>query len=226
VPRHRPAGPLSPTRRSLAVLGIIGVLAGGYAFSSSSQPTAPPVMAMVPVGMAPDIAGDGEWASRAGMALASVDQQLLDLEDAEEAWQDAAADRGDAAPPAAITEMRERRTELEQRQATLQAQLSTYGAFNRTREDVQAAEASLRSVEDALAQVPAEPASREQAAQVSALEKQRDQHQRRLEAGLEELRALQDDVRTATRTPLPDDDEVTDDVRAEALDAVEAARAR
>uniref|UniRef100_UPI001BDC7E0C hypothetical protein n=1 Tax=Pseudonocardia lacus TaxID=2835865 RepID=UPI001BDC7E0C len=219
--RSRSAGPPSTARRSLAVLGILGVLAGGYALSGS-RPETPPVMAMVPVGMAPDFTADGEWATRAGAALASVDQQLVDLDAVEEAWEDTPAAQRDEDPPTAITELRDRREELERRRATLQAQLSTFAMLNRAGEEVRAIEASLRSVEESLAEAPREPESREQAAQVTALEAQRDQHQRRLEAGLEELRGLQEDVRVATRTPLPDDEQVTEEVRADALAAVEA----
>jgi hypothetical protein len=225
VPRRgrRPIAGLSAARRSLAVLGMVGVLAGGYALSGSSPSAPPPVMAMVPVGMAPDLNGDGEWASRAGLALASVDQQLVDLDEAEEAWEDTPAARRDEEAPTAISELRERREELERRRTTLQAQLGTYGSLNRTRDELSATQDSLRSVEDELARAPRDPGSEERAAQVAELEDQRDQHQRRLDAARNELLALQDNVRSAVRTPLPDDDEVTAEVRAEALEAVEAA---
>ena len=207
--------------RALAVLAIAGVLIGGYAINGAQSP--PPVMTMVPIGMTPDFAGDDEWATRAELALMSVTEQLDTLVEAEDAWFDTPAALGDQPLPSAIVDLQERRELLEQRRATLQSQLDNYASFRRTEDELQAAEEHLRAVEEALASAPAQPRSREQAAAVAALTEQRAERRRQLTAREDELRSLQENVRSAIRTPLPDDGEVTAQVRDQALAVIESA---
>jgi hypothetical protein len=199
----------------VAALGIIGVLVGGYALSGGGSAAEPPVMMMVPVGMAPELTGDSEWASRAQTALASIGEQVVALDEAEDAWSAAAADP-DEAPPA-VVELRQRRDLIEQRQTTLQSQLTTYSDMLRLREELHTTQASLRSVEDALAKAPAENA------QVVALRDQRDLHERRLTAGRDQVIGLEESVRSAIQAPPPDDAELTDRVRERVLVEVRAA---
>jgi hypothetical protein len=205
----------------MAVLGIAGVLAGGYAFTGT-QPPAPMVM-MEPMAMSPAFTGDAEWAARAQIALAAVTDQLDDLVAAEEAWQRTSAAQAGAAAAPEIVELRERRAVLEGRQATLQSQLDNYAALGRVQQELRNTEEHLRAVERAIAEAPAQPATREDAASLVALRDQREERQRQLAAGQDELSRLQDNVRTAIRTPLPDDGEVSDRIRDDALDAVAAA---
>ncbi|HZG90674.1 MAG TPA: hypothetical protein VEZ42_10725, partial [Pseudonocardia sp.] len=199
------------------MLGIIGVLSGGYAFSGSQPP--PPTVLMLPAGMAPEFVPDDAWATRAQVTLASLDQQLATLNEAEQAWRRTPAGRQDLAPPAEIAALQQRADLLEQRRATLQAQLDNYDSLTRAQQDLENTEAHLRSVREALAAAPSEATSREQAATLAALQDQRELRERQLASREEELRSLQDTVRSAIRTPLPDDDEVTEAVRAEAVEA-------
>lgn len=217
--RPRPARPLSPQRRTMAVLGIAGVLAGGYAFTGTQPPAQ---MAMETTAMSPAFTGDAEWAARAQIALASVTDQLADLVAAEDAWGNTAAARAGDAPPAEIADLRDRRALLEVRQATLQSQLDNYAALGRVQQDLRATEERLRAVEQAIAEAPAKPGTREDAVALVALRDQREERQRQLAAGQDELARLQDNVREAIRTPLPDDGEVSDRIRNDALDLVAA----
>jgi hypothetical protein len=197
------------------------VLAGGYAINGVQPP--PPVMVTMPTDMTPTFAGDDQWASRAQVALSSVSEQLDTLAEAEQAWSDTPAARREAPLPPAIVDLLDRRELLEQQQATLQSQLDDYAAFRRVADELHAAEEHLRAVDEVLAAVPAEPQSREQAAAVAELNDQRAQRQRQLTAREAELRSLQENLRSAVRIPLPDDGEVTERVRDDALEAVERA---
>jgi hypothetical protein len=203
-------------RRTLAVLGVAGVLAGGYAATASRpEPPAPVPVQTAPAGESTDV-----WAQRATVALASVNRQLDTLAQAEEEWKRQPASRR-SATPAAVGALEERRSVLQRRRATLQSQLEAYRSLRATQLDLAVSEQHLQAVEKALAGAPsARRRSSEQAAAISALDEQRDLRIRQRDAQRTELNSLQEGVSTAARTPLPDDDATTDEVSRDVLEAL------
>ena len=99
---------------------------------------------------------------------------------------------------------------LQRRRAMLQSQLDAYRSLRQAQQELAVSEQQLRAVEKALVDAPPERRrSAEQEAAIAALDEQRDLRLRRRDAQREELESLQEGVSTATRTPLPDDDEAT-----------------
>ena len=165
---------------------------------------------------APDGAAADTWAQRATVALASVNRQLDTLAQTEDEWR-RLPESGRAVVPAPVAALEERRSVLQRRRATLQAQLDDYRSLRRTQQELANSEQHLRAVETALADAPPRRRrSAEQEAAIAALEEQRDLRIRRRDVQRTELASLQDGVSTATRTPLPDDGAatatITDDV--------------
>ncbi len=165
---------------------------------------------------APDGAAADTWAQRATVALASVNRQLDTLAQTEDEWR-RLPESGRAVVPAPVAALEERRSVLQRRRATLQAQLDDYRSLRRTQQELANSEQHLRAVETALADAPPRRRrSAEQEAAIAALEEQRDLRIRRRDVQRTELASLQDGVSTATRTPLPDDGaataKITDDV--------------
>jgi hypothetical protein len=198
------------------VLGVAGVLAGGYA-ASASRPDSP---ALVPVQAVPAAESTDAWAQRATVALASVNRQLDTLARAEEEWQRQPESRR-SAPPAAVGALQERRSVLQRRRATLQSQLDAYRSLRATQLDLAESEQHLQAVEKALTDVPSgRRYSTEQAAAIAALDEQRDLRVRQRDAQRTELDSLKEGVSAAARTPLPDDDASTDAVSKDVLEAV------
>lgn len=213
--RSRDRRPMPRRRHALALLGVAGILAGGYAVTDA-QPAPAPVRAAPEGEAVPDGAVADTWAQRATVALASVNRQLDTLAQTEQEWQRLPGS-GRAVVPAPVAALAERRSVLQRRRATLQAQLDDYRSLRRTQQELGTSEQHLRAVETALADAP--PRRRrtaEQEAAIAALEEQRDLRIRRRDVQRTELASLQDGVSTATRTPLPDDGaataKVTDDV--------------
>ena len=207
--------PMPRRRHALAMLGVAGILAGGYAVTDA-QPEPTPVQAAPEGAAAPDGAAADTWAQRATVALASVNRQLDTLAQTEDEWR-RLPESGRAVVPAPVAALEERRSVLQRRRATLQAQLDDYRSLRRTQQELANSEQHLRAVETALADAPPRRRrSAEQEAAIAALEEQRDLRIRRRDVQRTELASLQDGVSTATRTPLPDDGAatatITDDV--------------
>ena len=207
--------PMLRRRHALAMLGVAGILAGGYAVTDA-QPEPTPVQAAPEGAAAPDGAVADTWAQRATVALASVNRQLDTLAQTEDEWRQL-PESARGVVPAPVAALEERRSVLQRRRATLQAQLDDYRSLRRTQQELANSEQHLRAVESALADAPPRRRrSAEQEAAIAALEEQRDLRIRRRDVQRTELASLQDGVSTATRTPLPDDDAatatITDDV--------------
>jgi hypothetical protein len=204
-----------PGARALAMLGVAGILAGGYA-TTDPQPEPSPA----PVRAAPEAEPVDAWAQRASIALTSVNQELDVLDQAEEVWRRLPEARR-AVVPAPVVALQERRSALQQRRATLQSQLGAYRSLRRAQQELAVSEQLLKAVEEALADAP--PAGRrsaEQEAAIAALDEQRDLRLRRRDAQRAELESLQEGVSTAARTPLPDDAGVTDRVSRDVREVV------
>ena len=213
--RSRDRRPMPRRRHALALLGVAGILAGGYAVTDAA-PEPPPVQTAPEGAAAPDGAAADTWAQRATVALASVNRQLDTLAQTEDEWR-RLPESGRAMVPAPVAALEERRSVLQRRRATLQAQLDDYRSLRRTQQELANSEQHLRAVETALADAPPRRRrSAEQEAAIAALEEQRDLRIRRRDVQRTELASLQDGVSTATRTPLPDDGAatatITDDV--------------
>ncbi|MGI9002786.1 MAG: hypothetical protein ACR2GH_14165 [Pseudonocardia sp.] len=210
--------PIPRRRRAVAVLGAAGILAGGYVVTASEPP--PPSVA-APVQAEPRVESEDEWAARAQVTLTSLNRQLDMIAQTEEAWNQLPENRRTGAPPAAVQAMQERKQLLERRKATLQSQIDTYRSLSRTKAGLEQTEQHLQAVEEALEEAPAEPEpSPEQASVIAALDEQRDLRLRQREAKREELRSLEDNVASATRTPLPDDGEETTEVSNEVMEVI------
>jgi hypothetical protein len=196
------------------MLGVAGILAGGYAATDArSEPASS-------VSTTPEVEPADAWAQRASVALTAVNRELDVLDQAEQEWRQLPAG-GQAPVPAPITALEERRSVLHQRRATLQSQLDAYRSLRRAQQDLAESEQQLRAVEKALADAPPQPVrSSEQDAAVAALGEQRDLRIRQRDAQRAELDSLQDGVATATRTPLPDDGAVTAEVSRDVHDMV------
>ncbi len=208
--------PPRPRRRgALALIGVLGVLAGGYAMRSAE----PVVATAAPEKAAPTVDPADEWAARAEITLTSVDRQLDVIARTEQAWNASRAQRPGIAIPAAVAALQERRAVLERRRAAVASQLDSYQALSRTRADLQTSEERLDAVEDAL-QNPAAPTSPDDATTLAVLQEQRDLRVRQLDAKRAELAGLEGDVERAARSPLPDDGEATTAVSAQVLDAI------
>lgn len=203
-------------RHALALLGVAGILTGGYAVTDA-QPEPQPVQTAPE---APDGAAADTWAQRATVALASVNRQLDTLAQTEDEWR-RLPESGRAVVPAPVAALQERRSVLQRRRATLQAQLDDYRSLRRTQQELANSEQHLRAVETALADAPPRRRrSAEQEAAIAALEEQRDLRIRRRDVQRTELASLQDGVSTATRTPLPDDGAVTATITDDVIEMV------
>ena len=194
-----------PRGRALAMLGVAGILAGGYA-ATDARPEPSPSVSTTPEGETADA-----WAQRAAVALTSVNGELDVLDQAEQEWQ--RMPERPATVPAPVAALEERRSVLQQRRATLQSQLDAYRSLRRAQQDLAVSEQHLRAVEKALADAPPQRRrSSEQEAAIAALDEQRDLRIRQRDAQQAELDSLQEGMATATRTPLPDDGAVTTEV--------------
>ena len=216
-PRDR--RPIPRRRHALALLGVAGILTGGYVVTDA-QPEPTPVQAAPEGAVAPDGAAADTWAQRATVSLASVNRQLDTLAQTEDEWR-RLPQSGRAAVPAPVAALEERRSVLQRRRATLQAQLDDYRSLRRTQQELANSEQHLRAVETALADAPPRRRrSAEQEAAIAALEEQRDLRIRRRDVQRTELASLQDGVSTATRTPLPDDGAATATITDDVLEMV------
>jgi hypothetical protein len=206
APAARPPGrrTLRPGGRALAMLGVAGILAGGYAATDALPGPSPSPVQATPEGQTAD-----GWAQRATVTLASVNRELDVLAQAEEEWRGLPGSSRTVVP-APVAALEERRSVLQQRRATLQSQLDAYRSLRQVQEELAVSEQHLRAVETMLADVPPEQGrSPEQEAAIAALNEQRDLRLRRRDAQRAELASLQDGVAAAVRTPMPDDGEVT-----------------
>ena len=199
--RRRPPGPRG---RALAMLGVAGILAGGYAATDTQPEPSPAPVRATPEGETADA-----WAQRATVALTSVNRELDVLEQADEEWRQLPESRRAVVPPP-VAALEERRSVLQRRRTTLQSQLDAYRSLRRAQQELAVSEQQLRAVEKALVDAPPERRrSAEQEAAIAALDEQRDLRLRRRDAQRAELASLQEGVSNATRAPLPDDGEAT-----------------
>jgi hypothetical protein len=208
---HRPR-----RRRAIAVIGAAGILAGGYAVTSSqSSETAGPTQ-QTPRGESSD-----GWAARAEVTLTSVDRQLDTIARTEAAW-NALPQHTAVATPAPVAELMDRKALLERRRAALQSQLDSYRALARTRGDLELAERNLDAIEKALRNTPTSGvvSSPDEAFALAALQEQRDLRIRQRDAKKLELAGIEGNVEKAAKTPLPDDGQQTAAVRDRVLDVI------
>jgi hypothetical protein len=200
------------------MLGVAGILAGGYA-ATASRPEEPAPAA--PVQATPESESADAWAQRATIALASVNRQLDTLAQAEEEWRRLPESRRSGVVPAPVTRLEEHRAVLEKRRATLQSQLQAYRSLRETQHDLAVSEQHLRAVENALTGAPDGPRrTTEQTAAVAALDEQRDLRIRQRDAQRAALESLREGVSTAVRTPLPDDVPTTTQVSRDVLEVI------
>jgi hypothetical protein len=214
--RHGDARPRH--RRTLAMIGVAGVLAGGYAATASSDPPPPPPPP--PVQAVPEGEPADAWARRATVALTAVNGQLDTLAQAQARWEERPASRADVVP-APVAALAEHRAVLQRRRADLQSQLEAYRALRATQRDLADSEADLQGLERVLADVPPQPRrSPEQEAVLAAVTEQRDLRIHRRDAQRAELAGLADRVAAAARAPLPDDSATTARISRDVLEVV------
>lgn len=195
-------------RRLIAALGLAAAVVAGLLL----VPTAPAPSPAVPT---PSAAAEQDWAGRAQLALASIDEQLGTIGRAEDAW-NRLRDGDRAAPPpadalgsaeaasdTAVRALLDRKAVLEARQATLASQLDLYRSLGPLRADLAAARRHLDAVQVVLDRTQQTAGGR--GSVLVALREQRDLRLRRLEAKQAELRAAEADVEAAAGRPLPDD---------------------
>ncbi|MEK6438126.1 hypothetical protein [Pseudonocardia sp. T1-2H] len=206
---------LARRRRAIAVLGATAVLVGGYALttSSASSPDPSPPTVTLPEGTT-----DEEWARRAQLALVAVNEQLDTIGETERAWNSTPAAQQVGTAPSAVRQLLERRRVLEQQRATLQSQLETYRELERASDELRQADSRLDEIQRLL-DAAATPPSRSAAdtSWATALSEQRDLRARHRDAVASQVQNLSEGVRTATRSPLPNDADRTDRVREEVL---------
>ncbi|MCW0216222.1 MAG: hypothetical protein OJJ54_22965 [Pseudonocardia sp.] len=206
---------LARRRRAIAVLGATAVLVGGYALTTSVPPLEPsPPTVTVPEGTT-----DEEWAERAQLALVAVNEQLDTVSETERTWNAvSAAQPAGTTTPVAVQHLLERRRVLEQQRTTLQSQLETYRELERTSDELRQADSRLGEIEKLLEDTPAPPSrSAADTSWATALSEQRDLRVRHRDAVASQVQNLSEGVRTATRSPLPNDADRTERVRDEVL---------
>ncbi|WP_433558031.1 hypothetical protein ACQPWY_04890 [Pseudonocardia xinjiangensis] len=210
--------PPTRRRRAVAVLGVAGILAGGYAVTASEPAS---TVRAVPAQPVPGPESETEWVARAQVTLTSVNRQLDTIAQTEDAWNRLPEERRATVPAEPVQALKERKALLERRKATLQSQIDTYRSLDRTKDDLKLTEQHLDAVEKALQDPPAEPQrSPEQASVIAALDEQRDLRLRQRDAKREELESLEKGVESALRAPLPDDGQATAEVSNEVLDVI------
>jgi hypothetical protein len=206
----------SHRRGAVVVIGVVGILAGGYAITSSQPvgPTAVPVQG-APVGGTAD-----QWAAGAEVTLTSVDRQLDVIARTEAAWNAAQVPQGGILP-AQVAALQDRKALLERRRVTLLSQLDSYQALGRTRSDLALSQQQLDAVENALRNTsPTASASPDDEAALASLEEQRDLRLRQRDAKRAELAGLLGNVERATRTQLPDDGQETAAVSDQVMEVI------
>jgi len=200
-----------------AVLGAAAVLISSFAVTTSDSGTPP---AVVPAEVTPTGERHDRWALRAQRVLASLDEQLDLVADAEAAWGRAADVQRVAARSAPIEALRERKLLLLQRQASLRSQLETHQSLREAARRLALAEQQLAAIEAALRDVPGRRPTPEQVHAVATLEAQRDLRIAQRDARREEVQRLEQAVSVAARTPLPADDRHTAVVSGLVLDSL------
>jgi hypothetical protein len=176
-------------RRAAVVIGALAIIVTGGYVAITSRAAVPPATAAVATAATAD-----EWAVRAEQSVTSLEQQLVQIAQAEDAA------RCGGGEPAALRALQERKGLLQQRKATLWSQLETYRLLGRTRSDLARTEAELLAVEMELQAQPGRSA--EQAAAVAALEQQRDLRVRQRDSQRHLVVSLEGSVASAVRTPL------------------------
>ncbi|HWM59354.1 MAG TPA: hypothetical protein VNO83_16115, partial [Pseudonocardia sp.] len=196
--RLRGCEPPPPHRRAIAVIGAAGIVAGGYALGAPpDRPTTPPPAP------APLATSEDRWLARAQVSMTSVEQQLDTIERTEQAWRNR---QPTGTPPASMRALRQRKAELQERRAELDARLRAVRQARQAREDVTRSQA--RTGEHRPPDVP--PGRPPAAAPAPDRDALRERQQ---------LSALETEAANAVRAPLPDDGErtrrLTDEVMSE-----------
>ncbi|MGI5127665.1 hypothetical protein ACQEVB_12710 [Pseudonocardia sp. CA-107938] len=211
-----PTRPRHSRRRAAAVLGAVGILAGGYAVSAT-MPFASPVQPA----QAGRVPTDAEWAAEAEVALASVTQQLDTIARTEAEYSRLPAPDRSTVAALPYAALQQRKSLLERRKAALQSQLDSFRALGKARADLATSQARLDAVEAAIAKAPPRaPGSSEEATAVAVLDQQRELRTRQRDARKAELASLEDSVAAAAQAPLPADAAQTDAVSSEVLEAM------
>ncbi|HVH23681.1 MAG TPA: hypothetical protein VNA11_14625 [Pseudonocardia sp.] len=194
--RHRTPGPAG-RRRTMAVLGAAGIVAGGYALTS--LPVGPGPDRPTPVQLPPTPTVDQRWAARAQVTMSSLDEQLEVIERAEREWRRL---RPTEPLPSALEQ---RKALLNRRRTALVEQLDAVRSLDRARAELARSERALNETDPA-----APPRQRQQR------ERERDERRR-------EVDALAGPAATAVRAPLPDDGERTTEITERVRDDVRSA---
>lgn len=170
--------------------------------------------------------GGEQWAERAKITLAAVEDQLDLIAQAEAAWQMTPASRRQGRPPAAVLAMLDRRLALEQLRATLSSQLAAWQSSHEVRNRLELTERQLVEVERALQsnRSNAAPAPEVQL-NLDRLTEQRDILLRQRDAQRQELSGWELGVAKTVATPLPDVRDAASDVVAPVLALAESSEA-
>ncbi len=202
--RHRAPESLG-RRRTLAVLGAAGIVAGSYALTSLPGESAAPPMP-VPVQAPPVPVSEEHWVVRAQATISSLDRQLDLIDRTERLWRH----RRPGGPPPPTLE--HRRVELTQRRAVLAGQLGTVRSLAHARRELARWEELLRAVGTELAP------ERGPAPDATAVARERDRRERRRDAQRQVVEALAADVAAVVRAPLPAGGPRTTEITEEVLD--------
>jgi hypothetical protein len=200
-------------RRALAVLGAAGLLLAGYSITASEPE---PAVTSSAVQAVPEYSDEAEWADRAEVALASVNEQLDLIAQTQAAW-NGAPDAVRTGMPDPLQRLLERKAYLEAQKAMLQADLAAYRSLKSAADDLRLTEARLAQVDRALR--PVEP-SAAPTGPVPGLEATKARLERERDAKRENLKALSEGVKGAMQTPLPEDARPTTDASDQVLSIV------
>lgn len=214
---RRPVEVASGRRRAAAVLGAVGILAGGYAITAA-VPLVVPSTRSDQTGQA---TSGADWATRAEVTLASLTKQLDTIARTEEAYSRLSPDQRTSVGSGPYAALQQRKSLLQRRKAALQSQLDNYRALGKARAELAASQSRLDAVDKAIEQSPSRAPGATEAATAAALDEQRTLRERQRDARKAELASLQDSVDRAARAPLPSDEGETDAVSAGVFEAIE-----
>ncbi len=137
--------------------GVTGVMLtnggddGGTRHAAVAGADSPITAAQVP----PMPAGAADWASQARLRLASMDEKLDALAEAEDVWSSVPVAERAGSPPAELERLQAVRAQLIADRAELQRRLTAFEGLQRSRETLQAVEQRLAQLRSGT--VPAEP---------------------------------------------------------------------
>ena len=198
-------------RRGIAVLGAASILAagGGWVVIDKASPAVPDSTSTASSD-APS--GTAEWASRAKVALASVNSQLDLVNQVQAEWNALPGSRSRILPQP-VVELLAHKTRLEQQRAMLESELSALKSLETSRSALASTEGQLASVERALKAIPSDaPLSTEQSETARQLKAQRDLLAQQRENQNREVLGWDNSIRNSVTKPLPELEKVTEPV--------------